>query len=444
MSAIRACRSLPNKSITAKLLGNPPPRQPDDDAQSNLTDAITVAVTSYDSGEPPPRGSTVFTINHDKTLYDSGSTVEVSYNWNEEIWACEENESLLDQESLSLYVFRDQILPRLQKLLPVMGVRIRTLQDLTLSVETYELRSTFPAIPSTICLPRVPISQLRRVKELAASVDMVTIEGRGSNDYYAFKHQVSIATTTDDDRLLKELEFYVHSGFESKFLMLPTCAITDSTGTLFRGFLTPFLPAGTLSMVFRDLHPDECNELPLFPIGSPSSANQSSPQVLNGAPKLAWHIRYTWAIEVVTAVVTLHGRAHCGDIKLCNILLDRLGHCQLIDYAPIIGCTDKYLPPEGFEYDENFLPPEGFVPKFAQSTRDIFALGLVLWQIGSEVSDFSRDSVEPPVLVWRRTGDRPGTEVPTWFRDVVVRCLTKDAEQRPSAADLLLLLTEKT
>ncbi|KAG6835298.1 hypothetical protein H0H93_003008 [Arthromyces matolae] len=442
MSAIHVSRSFPNDSITAKLLGNPPPRQPDYDAQSNLIDAITVAGTSYDSGEPPPRGSTVFTIDRDKILYDIGSTIEVSYDWNEEIRACEENESLLAQESLSLYVFRDQILPRL-KLLPVMGVRIRTLQDLTLSIEPYELRSTFPAIPSTIRLPRVPISQLRRVKELGAFVDMVTIEGRGSNDYYAFKH-IWIAPTIDDDRILKELEFYVNSDFESKFLMLPTFVITDSTNTLFlRGFLTPLLPAGTLSMVFRDLHPDECNELPLFPIGSPSSADQSSPRVF-GAPKLAWDIRHTWAIEVVSAVVNLHGTAHCGDIKLGNILLDCSGHCQLIDYAPN-SFTPKYLPPEGIEYTENFSPPDGYVPKFGQSgPRDIFALGLVLWQIASEVSHFSRDFVEPPVLLWRGSREQPGTEIPAWFRDVVMRCLNEDPEQRPSAADLLLLLTKKT
>ncbi|KAG6835683.1 hypothetical protein H0H93_015777 [Arthromyces matolae] len=361
--------------------------------------------------------------------------------WNKEIEACEENESLLHQEPLCLFVFRDQILPRI-KLLPVTGVRIKTLQDLTLSIETYERHFTFLTIPSTIRLPKVPISQLRRVKELAVYVDIVTIDGL--NDYYAFKHLFSVPDAIDNNELLKELEFYVNSGFESKFLMLPTFVITDSTGTLFRGFLTPFLPAGTLSMVIRDLHPDECNQLPLFPIGSPSSADQSSPCVLNGAPKLAWHIRHTWAIEVVTAIATLHGTAHCGDIKLCNILLDRSGHCQLIDYAPITGYTSKYLPPEGVEYDDNFSLPEGFVPKFAQKARDIFALGLVLWQIASEVSNFSRDFVEPPVLVWRGSGEGPGTEIPTWFRDVVMRCLTKGAEQRPSAADLLVLLTGET
>ncbi|KAG6849034.1 hypothetical protein H0H93_011879, partial [Arthromyces matolae] len=101
----------------------------------------------------------------------------------------------------------------------------------------------------------------------------------------------------------------------------------------------------------------------------------------------------------------------------------------LIDYAPISG------------YSEDYIPPEGILPGYELSgPRDIFALGLVLWQIASEVGSFNRDFVQSPGLVWRESGDEPQAEIPTQFRDLVMSCLVEEPEKRPSAADILVSL----
>ncbi|KAG6834445.1 hypothetical protein H0H93_009582, partial [Arthromyces matolae] len=371
--------------------------------------------------EPPRYGPIVFTVNRDKNLYDIESVVEVSYNWNYEVETCFENKAIVVMGYADFDLFRQQILSRIN-LLPTMGVRIKTLKYSTLSIETYERSRNFFSIPPSMTLPRIPISQLRRRKGLEAEVDIVSLY----DDYYVFKH-VGILPDDDDNSLrLRELEFYVNSGFKCRFLMIPTFVVTDLTGSLFRGFLTPFLPAGTLSMVFCDLHTDE-PDLPLSPEG-PSPDIPPCRDSLD-TMKLSWSIKHTWAIEVVTAVAAIHDVSFCGDIKLENILLDRSGHCQLIDYAPVSG------------YSEDYQPPEGVLPGYELSgPRDIFALGLVLWQIASEVGRFSRDFVRSPILVWRESGDGPQAEIPTQIRDLVTSCLVEEPEKRPSVADILVLL----
>ncbi|KAG6847722.1 hypothetical protein H0H93_006341 [Arthromyces matolae] len=413
--------------ITAESLGNPSHWQPlDSDADfRNQQHGIDVAKVRFDArdSEPPRYGSIVYTVNRDKNLYDIESIVDVSFNWNDEVETCFENKAIITTGYVDRVLFREQILSRIN-LLPTVGVRIKTLKDSTLSIETYEHSPHFFSIPSSITLPRIPISELRRRKGLEAKLDIVTLH----DDYYAFKH-VGTLPDDDDDFLLKELEFYVSSGFECNFLVIPTFVVTDLTGSLFRGFLTPFLPAGTLSTVFHNLHPDEPRDLPLFPQGPTSPDSNTSSHGSHDNTRLAWSIKRTWAIQVVTAVAAIHAVSFCGDIKLENVLLDRSGHCQLIDYAPVSG------------YSENYIPPEGILPGYDLSgPRDIFALGLVLWQIASEVGRFNRDFVRSPILVWRDSEDGPQAETPTQFRDLVMSCLVEEPEKRPSVADILSLL----
>ncbi|KAG6847701.1 hypothetical protein H0H93_006438, partial [Arthromyces matolae] len=198
-------RPLPSKPITAQVLGNPSHWQPlDSDAiLRNQMHGITVAKCSFDATEPPRYGSVVFTVNRDKNLYDIESLVEVSYDWNDEVETCFENKAIITMGYSDRVLFREQILPRI-KLLYTVGVRIKTLKDSTLSIETYERSRNFLSIPPSITLPRIPISDIRRRKCLEAEVDIVTLH----DEYYVFKHVGTLPDDDDNSFRLRELEFY--------------------------------------------------------------------------------------------------------------------------------------------------------------------------------------------------------------------------------------------
>ncbi|KAG6843030.1 hypothetical protein H0H93_002488, partial [Arthromyces matolae] len=85
-----------------------------------------------------------------------------------------------------------------------MGVRIKTLKDSTLSIETYERSRNFLSIPPSITLPRISISEIRRRKGLQVEVDLVTLH----DDYYVFKHVGTLPDDDDNSLRLRELEFY--------------------------------------------------------------------------------------------------------------------------------------------------------------------------------------------------------------------------------------------
>jgi serine/threonine protein kinase len=123
--------------------------------------------------------------------------------------------------------------------------------------------------------------------------------------------------------------------------------------------------------------------------------------------KLSWPLKYTWSIEATSGVVALHNNGICSsDIKLDDILL---GHLQHIDVASQDGYTEGYI---ALEFD--LLEPDIIFP--LTEARDVFALGIVLWQIAEEVERFEReDPSGPPSLVWR---DRQGS-MPQWYRDLV-------------------------
>nr|GAT49133.1 kinase-like protein [Mycena chlorophos] len=62
--------------------------------------------------------------------------------------------------------------------------------------------------------------------------------------------------------------------------------------------------------------------------------------------------------------------------------------------------------------------------------RDVFNLGMTLWDLVEEISTFSREPEHVrPALPWRNT-------TPSWFVDLVNSCLVTDPKERPSASSI--------
>ncbi|KAG6865597.1 hypothetical protein C0993_007909 [Termitomyces sp. T159_Od127] len=217
----------------------------------------------------------------------------------------------------------------------------------------------------------------------------------------------------------------------------------------FRGYLVPLLPAGSLLRVMQELseppmRPDapvsaDRKKLMLRPKQAEDSQSASAlSAICLPPPKLAWPLKFTWAIEATAGICALHEQGiYTGDVKLSNILLDQGGHLQIIDFNVF---------PAG-NYTAEFLGPEVEGLRLSPShsgARDIFALGMVLWMVAEEIGDFGREvKFVRPELVWRdhnRDGaDQGKGETPRWFRDLVGKCLDKE-NKRPSAEDVLEVL----
>ena len=340
------------------------------------------------------------------------------------------------------------MLPQLgEPLPPITRIRIRTTKEsisiVPIAAEIPE--DYYPSIPSSLSLPRVSISQLQRLCQLSSpTVDLVTVDNEGAHERYAFKHSPShwpsCATSAGHHSSLAELMQLV--AIRSPFIAVPQSIVTDVTGKLYRGFLTSYMPAGSLTQVLDKLHPSK----PIWSLKSaglqPIALRPCVQETMgDSVTKLTWATKHTWSIEIARAITTLHETVSWGDVKLDNILLDRSGHIQLIDIAPVNGYTREYVAPElkrsvATEWNDMALPHS--------VARDIFALGLVLWQIGSEVAHFDREDVHTsPMLMWMEGKGESGGAVPNWFRNLVECCVCKDPRKRPSGTYILGILEEE-
>ena len=353
-----------------------------------------------------------------------------------------------------------QVLPVIDELLPVTRINLRTVNgSIVISPKDSEPPNdnTFLPIPDTLAnVSRVLISQLRKC-EMEIShlyVDLVNIAGGSDDSWYAFKrYRIPF---DEEDRptsiLLSEVEYL--NGLQSPYIIRPAFLVTDDSNSVFRGYLTPFMPAGTLADVFDNLASkdgfadsvdDESEDPGPRVLLHPKVPHPSSPEAQVGREdaegkafvrKLSWPLKHTWSVDATNGVVALHDHGTCsGDIKLDNIVLCRDGHLQLIDVAPMIseGYTEHYMPPE---FGPVFEQVGGRLPM--TEARDVFALGIVLWQIAEEVASFDReDPLASPCLVWAEGQD----STPQWYRDLIDSCLETDADKRPTARHILEALT---
>ncbi len=174
---------------------------------------------------------------------------------------------------------------------------------------------------------------------------------------------------------------------------------------------------------------------------------------LNGGP-LPWRTAVAIASGVAMGAAAAHARGIVHrDLKPENIFLLADGGVKVLDF----GLARHDPAPGGPPLPEEetligtavYMAPEQILRKPADARTDVFALGVVLFEMLAGNGPFARSGVgdtigailteDPPTIA------PPGGTVPTALERIVLRCLAKDPDQRlQSAYDLVFALGEVT
>ncbi|WP_146064793.1 serine/threonine-protein kinase, partial [Streptomyces sp. SM1] len=129
------------------------------------------------------------------------------------------------------------------------------------------------------------------------------------------------------------------------------------------------------------------------------------------------------------------------DVKPGNILLAPDGP-RLIDFGIARAADDTALTASGLVVGTpGFLAPEQARGEPATSASDVFALGCVLAYAMSGRPPFGTG--EPDALLYRTVHDEPDLDgVETGARPLLCRCLAREPDARPTAADVARQLSE--
>jgi serine/threonine protein kinase len=144
------------------------------------------------------------------------------------------------------------------------------------------------------------------------------------------------------------------------------------------------------------------------------------------------------------AVAHLHGQGILHrDLKPANVLLTQSGQVKLLDFGIAKGGITPKLTATGaaigtFEY----LPPERIRGEEADARTDVWALGVILYEMVTGTSPFSSGSfVELCQKIGRASYTRPTAVeagVPASVERVITRCLKKQPRDRyPTASEFL-------
>ncbi|MFE6288250.1 serine/threonine-protein kinase [Streptomyces sp. NPDC057877] len=154
------------------------------------------------------------------------------------------------------------------------------------------------------------------------------------------------------------------------------------------------------------------------------------------------------AAELAGAVGAVHA---CGlthrDIKPSNVLLAR-EHPMLIDFGIARAADDsRHTRSGGVIGSPGYLAPEQAAGGAITSAVDVFSLGTVLAYAALGRSPFQHpeEEVSAASLLYRIVHERPSLDgIPEELLSTVARCLAKQPEQRPTAAELSTLLRDTT
>ncbi|MGD9252921.1 MAG: protein kinase [Holophagae bacterium] len=203
-------------------------------------------------------------------------------------------------------------------------------------------------------------------------------------------------------------------------------------------------------LLSRDIaHP---NILRVYHLGSCAGATYITMQWIDGgtlADQISEHgalpahetLRITAKLASALASAHQHHVLH-RDIKPGNILMDREGEPHLADFglARLIG--EQGLTQHGiFVGTPQYASPEQITLEPLDERSDLYALGLVIFEMATGRRPFEADTVPELLAMQRRTPPPDPSsiepEVPGELTAVILRCLAKDPADRIASAQEL-------
>ncbi|KAL6711761.1 hypothetical protein ACN47E_002804 [Coniothyrium glycines] len=143
--------------------------------------------------------------------------------------------------------------------------------------------------------------------------------------------------------------------------------------------------------------------------------------------QLHWERRERWARQIVQGLSEIHEAGFVqGDFTLSNIVIDHNDDAKIIDINRR-GCPVGWEPPELAKLIESGQR----ISIYIGVKSDLYQLGMVLWALAEQQDEPERQDRPLTKLL-----DRPNSEVPHYFRDIVRACLSEFPRDRPSAANL--------
>ncbi|KAI2483109.1 SPS1 Serine-threonine protein kinase [Pyrenophora tritici-repentis] len=188
---------------------------------------------------------------------------------------------------------------------------------------------------------------------------------------------------------------------ESKSVIRFEGVIVDEQNELIKGLLISYAEQGALVDMIYDFKP---------------------------TGQLYWARRERWARQIIEGLSEIHEAGFVqGDFTLSNIVIDNDDNAKIIDINRR-GCPVGWEPPELAKLIESGQR----ISIYIGVKSDLYQLGMVLWALAEQQDEPER---QPRPLV--RSLDRPGTDVPVYFRDIIRACLSDTPRARPSATTLL-------
>jgi eukaryotic-like serine/threonine-protein kinase len=152
----------------------------------------------------------------------------------------------------------------------------------------------------------------------------------------------------------------------------------------------------------------------------------------------------TWFAQVVDAVAYVHrqGIVH-RDLKTNNIKIDDEGRARLLDFGIAKSGDSPKLTTDGSVVGTlHYLSPEQVRSSAASSASDIWALGVVLYEMVTGRVPFASETLTGVMVrILKGSYDpltRDGHVVPQSIERIIARCLRLEPSQRYQSADALL------